>query len=146
MSREGATGAAGPIRWIVASLLPALPPGLVQTGKAYVVAIPIGTLDREGRPLDEDRVGDWTRRTVRELTECFGGATLLPAPGSSAVVDGRPERGQAVALAACGRREDFLEKRARLRAFAVALKDGLAQETVLVLAFASDSFLVEESV
>jgi hypothetical protein len=30
----------------VASRLPALPPGLVQTGKAYVVAIPIGTLDR----------------------------------------------------------------------------------------------------
>lgn len=43
MCRDGAARAAGPLRWIVASP-PALPPGLVLTGKAYVVAIPIGTL------------------------------------------------------------------------------------------------------
>jgi hypothetical protein len=129
---------------MVASTPPALPQGLVLTGKAYVVAIPIAALDRTGQPLEDDRVREWTRRTLRELTDCFGGATLLPAPGSSVVVNGRSERGQAVAVAACDRREAYLDKRERLRAFAAALKDGLDQETVLVLAFASDSFLVEE--
>ena len=114
--------------------------------KAYLVALPIASLDRHGRPLGDDRVREWTRRAVSELTECFGGATLLPAPGSSAVVDGRPERGQALVLAACDTRERFLERRDRLRAFAVELKRALDQETVLVLGFASDSFLIEERV
>ena len=123
---------------------PVLPPGLVIAEKTYVVALPIAALDRHRRPLDDELVSEWTRRAVRELTECFGGATLLPAPGSSAVVDGQPERGQAVVLAACDTRERFLESRARLRAFCLELKRGLDQETVLVLAFASDSFLIEE--
>ena len=116
------------------------------TDKAYLVALPIASLDRHGRALDDERVREWTRRAVGELTECFGGATQLPAPGSSAVVDGRPERGQALVLAACDTRARFLEQRDRLRAFALELKRALDQETVLVLAFASDSFLVEERV
>jgi hypothetical protein len=128
----------------VSSLPPAPAPALHVTDKAYLVALPIASLDREGRPLDDDRVREWTRRTVRELTECFGGATLLPAPGSSAVVDGRPERGQLLVLAACDTRERFLEQRDRLRAFALQLKRALEQETVLVLGFASDSFLIED--
>ena len=112
--------------------------------KAYVVALPIASLDRHGRALDAGRVGEWTRRAVGLLTECFGGATLLPAPGSSAVVDGKAERGQAVVLAACDTRERFLESRGRVREFCLELKAALDQETVLVLGFASDSFLIEE--
>ncbi len=55
--------------WIVAFTPPALPQGLVLTGKAYVVAIPVAVLDRTGQPLDEDRIRDWTRRTLFLLEE-----------------------------------------------------------------------------
>jgi hypothetical protein len=125
---------------------PVLPPPLTVADKAYVVAVPIPSLDREGAPLAAALVEDWTRRAIRELTECFGGATLLPAPGSSAPVEGKAERGQAVVLAACDSREHFLQQRERVRAFCGALKRALDQATVLVLAFPSDSFLVEERV
>src|SRR5688500_328692 len=115
-----------------------------MTDKRYLVALPVASLDREGRPLPGDRVREWTDRAQKELTRLFGGATVLPAPGSSAVVDGATERGQALVISVCDDRESFLARRAEVHRLAEEIKDALDQETALGLGFASDSFLVED--
>ena len=115
-----------------------------MTEKRYLVALPVAALDREGRALDERRVREWTERAQREMTRLFGGATVLAAPGASAVVDGKTERGQALVISVCDGRDVFLSHREEVKRLAEALKDGLDQETALVLGFASDSFLVED--
>ena len=117
-----------------------------MTEKRYLVALPVASLDRAGRPLPADRVRDWTERAQKEMTRLFGGATVLPAPGSSAASGGASERGQALVLTVCDDRDAFLARRRDVRRLAEALKDGLDQETALVLGFASDSFLVEDEV
>ena len=117
-----------------------------MTDKRYLVALPIASLDRAGKRLPAQRVREWTERAQKELTRLFGGATVLPAAGSSAASDGATERGQALVLCACDDRESFLARRADVRRLAEAVKDGLDQETALVLGFASDSFLVEDEV
>ncbi len=115
-----------------------------MTEKRYLVALPVAVLDRDGRALDERRVREWTERAQDEMTRLFGGATVLAAPGSSAVVEGTTERGQALVIAVCDGRDAFLVRRAEVKRLAESLKDGLDQETALVLGFASDSFLVED--
>jgi hypothetical protein len=115
------------------------------TMKGFVVGLPIASLDREQRPLPRAVVEQWTARAQQELTECFGGATVLPAPGASAASGDEPEPGQVMVVAGCDSRAHFLAQRLRLQAFAVRLKEALGQETVLVLAFESESFLVEDS-
>jgi hypothetical protein len=115
-----------------------------MTEKRYLVALPIASLDRECRALPADRVREWTERAQRELTRLFGGATVLPAPGSSAASGGATERGQALVLCVCDDRAAFLARRAEVHRLAEAVKEGLDQETALVLGFASDSFLVED--
>ena len=112
--------------------------------KRYLIALPVASLDREGRALPKARVEEWTARAQEELTRLFGGATVLPAPGSSAVVGGKTEPGQALVLSVCDDREAFLARRADVRRLAESMKDGLDQETALVLGFASDSLLVED--
>jgi hypothetical protein len=112
--------------------------------KRYLVALPVASLDRGGRPLDEGRVREWTERAQKELTRLFGGATVLPAPGSSAASGGATEPGQALVLAVCDSSEAFLARRPDVHRLAEAVKEGLDQETALVLGFASDSFLVED--
>ena len=118
----------------------------MRTAKRYLVALPIASLDRHQRPLPEARVREWTDRVQKELTRLFGGATALPAPGSSAPSEGVTERGQVLVLCACDDREAFLQRRAEVHALAEQVKAGLDQETALVLGFVSDSFLVEDSV
>jgi len=92
---------------------------------------------------------EWTRKTLDELTACFGGATPVPAPGTNIVQgpDGEAltlyEQGQTLVLAGCDSRDEFLEKRQRIDVFAEALADALDQYAVFVLACPSDSFLVE---
>jgi hypothetical protein len=115
-----------------------------MTEKRYLVALPLASLDRAGRALPGDRLREWTERAQKEMTRLFGGATVLPAPGSSAVVDGATERGQALVLSVCDDRDAFLARRAEVHRLAEDIKDGLDQETALVLGFASDSFLVED--
>jgi hypothetical protein len=115
-----------------------------MTEKRYLVALPVASLDREGRPLPRATVEEWTARAQREMTRLFGGATVLPAPGSSAVTDGRSEPGQALVLSVCDGRASFLARRDEVRRLAEQVKDALDQETALVLGFASDSFLVED--
>ena len=115
-----------------------------MTDKRYLVALPVSSLDREGRPLPAERVREWSERAQKEMTRLFGGATVLAAPGSSAVVDGATERGQALVISVCDDREAFLERRGEVHRLAEEVKEGLDQETALVLGFASDSFLIED--
>jgi hypothetical protein len=116
----------------------------VMAEKRYLVALPMASLDREGRPLPADRVRAMTDRAQKEMTRLFGGATVLPAPGSSAASGGATERGQALVVSVCDDRESFLARRSDVHRLAEAVKEGLDQETALVLGFASDSFLVED--
>lgn len=117
--------------------------------KSYLVAIPVPSLDREGEPLDENEIHEWTRRVLDELTACFGGATPIPAPGTNVVQGSNGgmvtlfEGGQVLVLSACESRTAFIRKRRRIEAFAARMADALRQEAVFVLAFPSDSFLVE---
>jgi hypothetical protein len=112
--------------------------------KRYLVALPVASLDREGRVLPAERVREWTERAQKEMTRLFGGATVLAAPGSSAVVGGATEHGQALLISVCDDRETFLARRVEVHRLAESVKEGLDQETALVLGFASDSFLVED--
>lgn len=114
------------------------------TLKKYVVAIPIPWLDRDGRKLRKARIDYWIRMTERELTECFGGATPIPSSGTN-IVDGKIlyEKGQILVHSACDKRSSFLEKRARIQAFVGRMGKDLDQWAVFVLAYPSDSFLLE---
>ena len=53
------------------------------------------------------------------------------------------ETGQKLVLSACDDRNKFLEKRMRIRSFVEEMAAVLDQEAVFVLAFRSDSFLIE---
>lgn len=110
----------------------------------YTVAIPIPALDRNGKKLKPSDIREWTRRALAELTECFGGATAVPALGTN-ILNGRIvyEEGQHLARAACEDRRAFLDKRERIIAFAEKMGEALNQESVFVLASSSDSVLVE---
>ena len=112
--------------------------------KPYVVAIPIPSLDDEGEPLSTEEIDAWVKNALRELTECFGGAMPIPAPGMN-VLDGTLlyEKNQVVVMAGCDSRDDFLLKKNRLEAFAVKMGRRLRQRYVFVLGVPSDSFLVE---
>jgi hypothetical protein len=112
--------------------------------KPYLVAIPVPSLDVNGAQLTKVEIDKWVRRALDELTQCFGGATPIAAPGTN-VLDGRIlyEKDQIVIVSACGSRDDFLQKRGRIEAFADRMRRGLRQYAVFVLACPSDSFLVE---
>jgi hypothetical protein len=112
--------------------------------KQYPVAIPVPFLDRRGRELSEREVQRWVARAQHELTECFGGATAVPAPGTN-IVGGKIlyEAGQVLVVAACDSRDEFLGHRNRIEAFVTLMGQELNQDAVFVLAFDSDSFLIE---
>lgn len=115
--------------------------------KNYLVGIPIPYLDRHGRRLEASRTERWTHEALQELTECFGGATPIPAPGRN-IVEGTVlhEEGQTLILGGCDDRDDFLRKRDRIQLFAEKMGHALNQYAVFVLAFPSDSFLIELTV
>lgn len=119
------------------------------SARRYLVGVPIPCLDADGRALPTPDVAEWTRRAMDELTACFGGATPVPAPGTN-VVQGPTgemqtlfEEGQVLVLSACRSRAEFVKVRERLVAFAERLAGALRQEAVFILAFPSDSLLVE---
>jgi hypothetical protein len=117
---------------------------MAATAKRYIVALPVPTLDRSGARLPDDRVRACLERVQKGLTQAFGGATVLAAPGSSVASDGAAEPGQALVLAACDDRDAFLARKREVRRLAEDVKAALDQETALVLGFASDSFLLED--
>ncbi len=110
----------------------------------YVVGIPIPCLDRHGKRLLPSKVKPWIKKAGLELTDCFGGATSIPAPGVN-VVAGRVlyEKGQVLVLSACESRQAFLPHRDRIAAFAERMGEALDQDAVFLLAFPSDSLLIE---
>ncbi len=112
--------------------------------KRYLVAVPVPFLDRRGRELGGSEVQRWATLAQQELTECFGGATAVPAPGTN-IVGGKIlyEAGQVLAVSACDSREEFLAHRDRIEAFVTRMGEELNQDAVFVLAFDSDSFLIE---
>ena len=77
--------------------------------KRYLVAIPVPSLDVNGTRLKKGEIEKWVRRTLEELTECFGGAMRVAAPGTN-VLDGQLlyEKDQVVVMSACDSRRDFL--------------------------------------
>ena len=110
-----------------------------------MVGIPIPSQDRAGRPLGKELVEDWTTRAQLLLTECFGGATPIPAPARNKVGERVIfEEGQVLVLSACRNREAFRAKEARIARFAQEMKEALDQYAVIVLAFPSDSFLIAD--
>jgi hypothetical protein len=119
-------------------------PGPRRQDKRYLVALPIPFLDKHGRELSGGDTQRWVTRAQQELTESFGGATALPAPGTN-VVGGKVlyEAGQTLVVSACDSREEFLAHRDRIEAFVTRMGDELNQDAVFVLAFDSDSFLIE---
>jgi hypothetical protein len=112
--------------------------------KRYRMAVPVPSLDKRGRELIWSDVQRWVTLAQQELTECFGGATAVPAPGTN-IVGGRVlyEAGQVLVVSACDSREAFLANRDRIEAFVIRMGEELNQDAVFVLAFDSDSFLIE---
>lgn len=118
--------------------------GPSRRDKRYLVAIPVPFLDRYARELGEGNVQRWVTLAQQELTECFGGATAIPAPGTN-IVGGKIlyEAGQVLVVSACDSRGTFLANRDRIEAFVTRMGEELNQDAVFVLAFDSDSFLIE---
>lgn len=112
--------------------------------KRYLVGIPVPFLDRNGRKLDRRQTRRWTRAALDELTSCFGGATPHAAAATN-IVGGKVlyEEGQVLVLSGCDSRDEFLPYRARIQAFVERMGVALNQHSVFVLAYASDSFLIE---
>ncbi len=112
--------------------------------KPYVVAIPVPSLNRQGHELGPAEIQHWGKVAEKELTACFGGATSLRAPGTN-IVGSKVlyEAGQFLVVAGCDNREQFLAKRQRIAAFVEGMGEALDQAAVFVLAFDSDSFLIE---
>lgn len=114
------------------------------TQKRYMVAIPVPYLDRHGKRLKLRQTQKWIRLAEKELTECFGGATPIPSPGTN-VLEGRIvyEKCQVLVYAGCKNRQEFFAKRKRIQAFIEEMGKDLNQEAVFLLACPSDSFLIE---
>lgn len=125
-----------------------MPKGRVHELK-YLIEIPIPYVDKQGRRLDERRRSDWRRKLEALLTDCFGGFTPGKAPALNRVLrtDGTwltlSEKGQVVLRSACADRRVFLEHRDRLVDFVVRMGEDLNQADVFILAYPSDSLLIE---
>lgn len=125
-----------------------MPRGKVYELK-YLIEIPIPYVDKVGRKLDERKRSDWRRKLGLVLTECFGGFTPGKAPALNRVQrsDGSwltlSEKGQVVLRSACADQAAFLEHRERLVEFLVEMGEDLNQADVFIVAYPSDSLLIE---
>ena len=115
----------------------------------YLVEIPIPYVDRRGRTLDRRKRLRWQRKVESVLTECFGGFTPARAPAMNRVqtAGGRmitlTEKGQVLLRSACSGRAAFLAHRERLVDLVVSMGEDLDQADVFILAYDSDSLLIE---
>jgi len=109
-----------------------------------MVAIPVPFLDRHGKELNKRQMQKWVRLAEKELTDCFGGATPIPSAGTN-IIEGQIvyEEGQTLVCSACENRKEFLKQRNRIAAFVERMGNELDQHSVFVIAFPSDSFLIE---
>lgn len=107
-------------------------------GLRYLVEIPIPYVDRQGHKVDSRRRMHWRRQLEELLTQCFGGFTPGRAPALNRVqaADGSwltlSDKGQVV-----------LRHRDRLVDLIVRMGEDLNQADVFILAYASDSMLIE---
>ena len=115
----------------------------------YLVEIPIPYVDRRGRVLDRRKRLRWQRRVETVLTQCFGGFTPAKAPAMNRVRTASgawmtlTEKGQVVLRSACSNRDTFLAHRERLIDLIVRMGEELDQGDVFILAYDSDSLLIE---
>ena len=125
-----------------------MPKGIVHRLR-YLVEIPIPHVDRRGHRLDRRKTLRWRRRVEAVLTECFGGFTPAKAPALNRVqtAGGRwitlSEKGQILLRSACSDRKAFLVHRDRLVDLVVRMGEDLDQADVFILAYDSDSLLIE---
>ena len=125
-----------------------MPQGKVRTLK-YLIEIPIPYVDKHGVTLSRTKRSKWRRQLGELLTECFGGFTPGEAPALNRVqtADGKwitlAEKGQVVLRSACPNRAAFLRHRDRLVDFVVRMGEDLNQADVFILAYRSDSLLIE---
>lgn len=83
------------------------------------------------------------------LTECFGGFTPAKAPAMNRVQTATggwmtlTEKGQVVLRSACPNRETFLAHRKRLVDLVVRMGEELDQADVFIVAYDSNSLLIE---
>jgi hypothetical protein len=125
-----------------------MPRGSVQELR-YLVEIPIPYVDRRGRSIDRRKRLRWQRRLGTVLTECFGAFTPAKAPAMNRVqtAGGKwitlSEKGQILLRSACADRNAFLVHRDRLVDLVVQMGEELDQADVFILAYDSDSLLIE---
>lgn len=125
-----------------------MPKGRVHTLR-YLIEIPIPYVDKYGAILSKTKRSRWRRQLGELLTECFGGFTPGKAPAMNRVqtADGKwitlAEKGQVVLRSACPNRAAFLRHRDRLVDFVVRMGEDLNQADVFILAYRSDSLLIE---
>ena len=125
-----------------------MPSGRVRELK-YLVEIPIPTVDKRGRKLNDRKRLRWRREIETLLTDCFGGFTPGRAPALNRVqaADGKwvtlSEKGQIVLRSACADRDAFFQHRDRLVDLLVRMGEALNQADVFILAYPSDSLLIE---
>ena len=84
------------------------------------------------------------------LTKCFGGATPVPSLGTNVVEDESTgevrflwENGQVLVQSACKNKAAYLEHRGKIETLADEMAEDLDQAAVLILAYDSDSVLIE---
>ena len=115
----------------------------------YLIEIPIPYVDRQGKRVNNRKRAQWRHTLESLLTECFGGFTPGKAPALNRVraANGQwltlSEKGQVVLRSACSNREEFLRHRDRLVDLVVQMGEALNQADVFILAYASDSLLIE---
>ncbi len=125
-----------------------MPKGRVRELK-YLIEIPIPYVDKHGKKLDKRKRSEWRSKLGELLTECFGAFTPGKAPALNRVqaADGRwvtlAERGQVVLRSACPDRDAFLQHCDRLVNFLVQMGEDLNQADVFIMAYPSDSLLIE---
>jgi hypothetical protein len=111
----------------------------------YLVAFVIPSLGRKkNQTLKKEKRQEAIEITLKELEGLFGGATTMESRGVTRMLDGTVlvDHEQTLVLTGTTRKE-FLSKKAAIEKVAVEVGKMLDQEAVAVLAYDSDSYIVE---
>jgi hypothetical protein len=107
-------------------------------------------LDKREKRLNRRLRQKWERKVQNELTECFGGAVRYRSPGTFILPDpltgkvrSYVEKDQVLIVSGCDDRDAYLAKKERIQNLVVEMGKDLNQAAVVVLAFPSDSYLIE---
>lgn len=111
----------------------------------YLVAVVMPSLGRKkNQTLKKKKRQEAIEITLKELERLFGGATTMESQGVTRMIDGTilVDHNQTLVLTGTTRKE-FLSRKAAVEKVAVEVGKMLNQEAVAVLAYDSDSFIVE---